>query len=304
MAVLCDLGLHKPAPWPRWNLGYYFTKCERCDEDLVRTAFGSWQIPRGFRVRWQASPPEKAHLQSGAPPLQPEEATAEVPPAAPEPDAQPEPEQPLVDIPEAPPVIEEPEPPAAPEPPKPPPPSRIPDFMADASDQAAATASAGADADPTAAARQANRDEPTASPSRAMLPMLTSPTAPTTPAPEGGFPHAAPVIGFFLIVIVAALALALVRWPSMRGEGSAPDGANAAATASPSPLPQTAFRVAVEASLLNCRAAPALEAAVLQRLGYGETVQLIERGAIWANVDTGRRQCWVPEQYLSAPLDL
>jgi hypothetical protein len=159
---------------------------------------------------------------------------------------------------------------------------------------------------PRAPAREdAGPREEDAAASRSLLPMLTGASATAAPPTEGGFRHAAPVIGFFLIVIVAALALALVRWPSMRGGASSPGAAENSSSQLPqAPLAQTAFRVAVEASLLNCRAAPAPEAQVLQRLGYGETAQLMERGPQWAQIDTGRRQCWVLEQYLSAPLDL
>jgi outer membrane biosynthesis protein TonB len=320
MAVLCDLGLHRPAPWPRWNLGYYFTKCERCGEDLVRTANGRWQIPRGFRVRWQGSPPEKAHLQTGGAALQPDEAPADAkpvePPLAPEAQespeateapAQPEPEQPAAHPPAellAPDPVEPPAPP--PEPVAPRPSSRIPDFMREGPDDTPkpAPSETATTRAPLIPPRAAEREERADAP-RSLLPMLTGSSETAASPTEGGLRHAVPVIGFFLIVIVAALALALVRWPSMRGEASAPGTAgNSAAQLPQAPLPQAAFRVAVEASLLNCRAAPAQEAQVLQRLGYGETAQLMERGPQWAQIDTGRRQCWVLEQHLSAPLDL
>ena len=60
MPLFCDLGWHKPEPVARWNNGYYFTKCARCGEDLVRTAYGRWHAPRGYRVVWQAQPPANA----------------------------------------------------------------------------------------------------------------------------------------------------------------------------------------------------------------------------------------------------
>jgi fused signal recognition particle receptor len=60
MPLLCELGWHRADPLARWNAGYYFTTCERCGEDLVRTAYGGWRVPRGYRVVWQSKAPETA----------------------------------------------------------------------------------------------------------------------------------------------------------------------------------------------------------------------------------------------------
>ena len=60
MPLLCELGWHRADPLARWNAGYYFTVCDRCGQDLVRTAYGGWQIPRGYRVVWQSKAPESA----------------------------------------------------------------------------------------------------------------------------------------------------------------------------------------------------------------------------------------------------
>ena len=57
MPLFCGLGWHRPRPVARWNNGYYFTKCSRCGRDLVRTAYGGWHEPKGFRVVWQAEAP-------------------------------------------------------------------------------------------------------------------------------------------------------------------------------------------------------------------------------------------------------
>ncbi len=57
MPIICRLGFHRPAPMPRWNDGYYFTRCTRCRRDLVRTAFDNWHPPRGHRVVWREAPP-------------------------------------------------------------------------------------------------------------------------------------------------------------------------------------------------------------------------------------------------------
>lgn len=58
MPLLCELGWHKADPLARWNAGYYFSTCGRCGHDLVRTAYGGWRVPKGFKVVWQAQPPE------------------------------------------------------------------------------------------------------------------------------------------------------------------------------------------------------------------------------------------------------
>lgn len=63
LPLLCELGWHKTDALALWNDGYYFSKCARCGRDLVRTAFGRWTVPRGFRVVWAAQPPQ------GTPPV-------------------------------------------------------------------------------------------------------------------------------------------------------------------------------------------------------------------------------------------
>jgi hypothetical protein len=52
MSLFCDLGWHRPAGLPRWNDGYYFSRCGRCGRDLVRTAYQKWHVPQGYRVVW------------------------------------------------------------------------------------------------------------------------------------------------------------------------------------------------------------------------------------------------------------
>ncbi len=51
------MGWHRPDPVAHWNDGYYFTRCLRCGEDLVRTAYSGWQVPKGYKVVWQGKPP-------------------------------------------------------------------------------------------------------------------------------------------------------------------------------------------------------------------------------------------------------
>lgn len=64
MGLLCALGRHRPEPWPRWNAGYYFSRCGRCGRDLVRTTYGSWYVPKGCKIVWETTPPENAVIDS------------------------------------------------------------------------------------------------------------------------------------------------------------------------------------------------------------------------------------------------
>jgi hypothetical protein len=77
MPLLCELGWHKADPLARWNAGYYFSTCGRCGRDLVRTAYGGWRVPKGFKVVWQAQPPESLTPVE----LVPEAPRSELPPS-------------------------------------------------------------------------------------------------------------------------------------------------------------------------------------------------------------------------------
>jgi len=57
MTVMCSFGLHRPSPDEVWNKGWYFTRCERCGTDLVRTGSGKWHVPRGRKVVWKERTP-------------------------------------------------------------------------------------------------------------------------------------------------------------------------------------------------------------------------------------------------------
>jgi hypothetical protein len=60
--ILCRFGRHRPAAGEVWNRGYFFSRCERCGTDLVRTAAGRWHVPKGRRIVWK---PRKPRGRSG-----------------------------------------------------------------------------------------------------------------------------------------------------------------------------------------------------------------------------------------------
>lgn len=88
MRLLCELGRHRAGPRPRWNEGYYFSRCKACGRDLVRTPFERWQVPRGYRVVWSPHPPENrpAARLAPAPPWTPADRPAATPLPVAEPD--------------------------------------------------------------------------------------------------------------------------------------------------------------------------------------------------------------------------
>lgn len=57
MPLFCSLGLHRAAPDEVWNKGWYFSRCERCGSDLVRTPSGKWHVPKGRKVVWRSRTP-------------------------------------------------------------------------------------------------------------------------------------------------------------------------------------------------------------------------------------------------------
>jgi hypothetical protein len=53
MSLLCAIGGHEAAPREVYNGGYYFSRCRRCGEDMIRTG-ASWDlVPDGHRVVWK-----------------------------------------------------------------------------------------------------------------------------------------------------------------------------------------------------------------------------------------------------------
>lgn len=57
-SFLCRLGFHAPQKGALWNEGYYFTRCDRCGSDLIRTTYSGWEVPRGYRIVWKQRPIE------------------------------------------------------------------------------------------------------------------------------------------------------------------------------------------------------------------------------------------------------
>lgn len=53
MRMLCLLAGHKPVPSEIWNHGYYFSRCQCCDRELIGRG-GIWRtVPRGYRIVWR-----------------------------------------------------------------------------------------------------------------------------------------------------------------------------------------------------------------------------------------------------------
>ena len=57
MPIFCSLGFHRAGPDEVWNKGWYFSRCERCGSDLIRTASGKWHVPKGRKVVWRSRSP-------------------------------------------------------------------------------------------------------------------------------------------------------------------------------------------------------------------------------------------------------
>jgi hypothetical protein len=53
MSLLCALGGHEAGPEEVYNGGYYFSRCRRCERDMIRSG-AAWQmVPTGHRVVWR-----------------------------------------------------------------------------------------------------------------------------------------------------------------------------------------------------------------------------------------------------------
>ncbi len=54
MSLLCALGGHEAGAGEVYNGGYYFSRCRRCERDMIRSG-GAWQmVPGGHRVVWRS----------------------------------------------------------------------------------------------------------------------------------------------------------------------------------------------------------------------------------------------------------
>jgi hypothetical protein len=75
MRLWCALAGHAPdAGLATWNIGYCFSRCERCGRDIVRTGEARWKVPHGYRIVWRplpakaAEPPAAQAVEAELPP--------------------------------------------------------------------------------------------------------------------------------------------------------------------------------------------------------------------------------------------
>jgi hypothetical protein len=333
---LCALGSHSPAPYARWNGGYYFSKCTRCGRDLVRTGYGRWHEPKGYRVVWQAEPPAGfvsadlvrkgevpppirggelpiqeviRHVQNGdrAGEAPRADLGASVVEQMPEPGPGPGGE----------PVQERHQARAAASPEEPAPllsravPARpIPDFM-DEGTQAGAwevpsrrylLRSAPADRRPEGEAGS-GFDRYFGWLSR-LGPRFAAAIAPARGEPR--VESAAETVPrepgrwrspWGLIAAIALVVLLVLVFWAGRATGPSAGASSGAAQGPSLGHGQAAF---VTAGVLNCRSAPALEAEPVKILVRGDAVRLIARDGEWVSLVQTGGQCWALARYFSA----
>ncbi|HEY0113031.1 MAG TPA: hypothetical protein VGB59_07735 [Allosphingosinicella sp.] len=54
MSILCALGGHEAGSGEIYNGGYYFSRCRRCERDMIRCG-AAWQtVPNGHKVVWKS----------------------------------------------------------------------------------------------------------------------------------------------------------------------------------------------------------------------------------------------------------
>jgi hypothetical protein len=53
MSILCRLKRHAAVPSRLWNGGYYFSRCARCECDLIRRGDRWTEVPKGYQVIWK-----------------------------------------------------------------------------------------------------------------------------------------------------------------------------------------------------------------------------------------------------------
>jgi hypothetical protein len=54
MSLLCALGGHEAGPGEVYNGGYYFSRCRRCERDMIRCGPAWRMVPEGHRVVWRS----------------------------------------------------------------------------------------------------------------------------------------------------------------------------------------------------------------------------------------------------------
>lgn len=56
MSLFCHFGCHVAEPGEVYNSGFYFSRCTRCRQDMIRFG-GAWQlVPKGHFVAWKSGP--------------------------------------------------------------------------------------------------------------------------------------------------------------------------------------------------------------------------------------------------------
>lgn len=330
-SLLCGLGSHRPLPDVRWNSGYYFTKCARCRCDLVRTAFGRWREPRGYRVVWQAKPPEgsvSAALVRRPPPSAPV-AGAELPiqevirlvqngdraGEAPQADVTADTpvetgETPVGDGEIAPAAgfnLAEPDPLLS----RALPARAIPDFMDDGNAGDAwedghrrylrrTTTPAQSDG-PKGEARQDGGWNPFTGVATGLAVLLErsrkgrreANEEPSRPRGRGRVAvwRLAGAVGLASVLVLAALFIGIAI-----GKRVSPDPSLAQGAPIRPDRGQIAF---VTARVLNCRSAPALQAEPVEVLSRGDSVRLLARDGDWVSLVGSSGQCWALIRYFS-----
>jgi hypothetical protein len=54
VTLMCLIGGHAPEKEQTWNEGYFFSRCRRCSQSLIRTS-GRWlATPSGYQVAWKS----------------------------------------------------------------------------------------------------------------------------------------------------------------------------------------------------------------------------------------------------------
>lgn len=325
LPFLCELGWHTPGATPRWNNGYYFTPCARCGRDLIRTAFGKWHVPRGYRVVWQAERPSDTPSAALAPlPKQPDPSVAE------ENDL----EQRIVrqviqqlrdanlvagETPLDPPALETLPPeeavtaltieehPAAVVSPPPVRRSSIPDFMDDQGSPSFPSPGQGVTMDfahdgGLATTYLEDRDTSDEAGGGSALRMLRGwrdnaqrmHSARRTHPRSSAARHMPPA----MLVILTIVILSTAAWVVLGRNLSAFDDRRSQATEA-AMTPAQSLPVFVTASTLNCRSAPAREAGAVTILTRGTQVSAVARDREWVSLSYRGGQCWALGRYIS-----